>query len=100
MLASEIINYLQENVYSLLRKAAEAKRLLIEEGNRDPTKEEIAERVGITVEKLQRLLQYSRMPLSMQRVVWQSHDTTFQVYNFLHVVQMPSQMEFQHPQTT
>ncbi|KAL6336337.1 hypothetical protein AAG906_014507 [Vitis piasezkii] len=69
---------LPENMYSLLGKVKEAKRLFIQEGHHDPTKEEIAERVGITIEKLQRLLLHTRMPLSMQQPVWADQDTTFQ----------------------
>lgn len=66
-------------MYSLLGKVTEAKRLFVQEGHHDPTKEEIAERVGITVEKLQRLLLHTRTPLSMQQPVWADQDTTYQV---------------------
>ncbi|KAB2622375.1 RNA polymerase sigma factor sigF [Pyrus ussuriensis x Pyrus communis] len=48
-----------------------------EEGNHNPNKE-LARRVGITVEKLQKLLFSTRMPLSMQQPVWADQDTTFQ----------------------
>lgn len=96
LVSEELINYLQENMYSLLGKVKEAKRLFIQEGHHDPTKEEIAERVGITIEKLQRLLLHTRMPLSMQQPVWADQDTTFQVVfsyyvDFLLGVQIPSQ---------
>ncbi|XP_052172540.1 RNA polymerase sigma factor sigF, chloroplastic [Diospyros lotus] len=69
---------LPENVYILLKKVTEAKRLCIQEGNHRPTKEQIAARAGITVEKLERLLFAARMPLSMQQPVWTDQDTTFQ----------------------
>lgn len=71
--------YLQEHVYNLLSKVLEAKRLCIQEGNHCPNKEELATRVGITVEKLDNLLFFTRMPLSMQQPIWPDQDTTFQV---------------------
>ena len=70
---------MQENVYTLLGKVLEAKRTYIQEGNHNPSKEEIAGRVGITVEKLDKLLFSTRMPLSMQQPVWADQKTTFQV---------------------
>lgn len=57
----------------------EAKRSYIQEGNHNPTKEELAKRTGITVDKLERLLFMARMPVSMQRTVWADQATTFQV---------------------
>ncbi|KAL6277666.1 hypothetical protein ACE6H2_021267 [Prunus campanulata] len=76
LLCNEIL--LQENVYSLLGKVLEAKKSCIQEGNHNPNKEELARRVGITVEKLEKLLYATRMPLSMQQPVWADQDTTFQ----------------------
>lgn len=69
---------LPENVHSLLGKVLESKRLLIQGGNHNPTKEELARHVGITVDKLNKLLYTTRMPLSMQQPVWADQDTTFQ----------------------
>lgn len=69
---------LPENIYTLLSKVLEAKRLCIQEGNHSPDKEDLARRVGITVEKLERLMFITRMPLSMQQPVWADQDTTFQ----------------------
>ncbi|XP_048423618.1 RNA polymerase sigma factor sigF, chloroplastic isoform X5 [Pyrus x bretschneideri] len=69
---------LPENVYTLLGKVLEAKKSCIQEGNHNPNKEELARRVGITVEKLQKLLYSTRMPLSMQQPVWADQDSTFQ----------------------
>lgn len=57
----------------------EVKRSYIREGNHDPTTEELAQRVGIPVDKLEKLLFFSRVPLSMQQTVWADQDTTFQV---------------------
>lgn len=70
---------MQENVYTLIAKTLEARRLYIQEGNHYPSKEDLAKRVGITVEKLEKLLFATRMPLSMQQPVWADQDTTFQV---------------------
>ncbi|KAJ4704926.1 RNA polymerase sigma factor [Melia azedarach] len=69
---------LPENVYTLLGKVLEAKRLCIQEGNRFPAKEDLAKRVGITVEKLEKVIFMTRMPLSMQQPVWADQDTTYQ----------------------
>lgn len=69
---------LPENVYSLLGKLMEAKRSCVREGSHYPTKEELARRVGITVDKLEKLLFSTRMPLSMQQAVWADQETTFQ----------------------
>jgi len=74
--------YFQENFYALLGKIAEAKKSYIKEGDPHPTKEEIAERVGITVDRLEMLLLSTRTPLSMERAVWANSDTTFQVGPF------------------
>ncbi|OMO72440.1 RNA polymerase sigma-70 [Corchorus capsularis] len=69
---------LPENVYYRLNKVFEAKKSCIQEGNHSPSKEEVARRVGITVDKLDRLLLTTRMPLSMQQPIWSDQDTTFQ----------------------
>lgn len=66
-------------MYGLLSKVKEAKKCCIQQGIYHPTKEEIALRAGITVEKLEKLLFATRMPLSMQQPVWTDQDTTFQV---------------------
>lgn len=69
---------LPENMYGLLSKVLEARKSCIQEGHHNPTTEELALRVGITVEKLQKLLFFMRNPLSMQQPVWTDQDTTFQ----------------------
>ncbi|KAF3438777.1 hypothetical protein FNV43_RR21541 [Rhamnella rubrinervis] len=68
-----------ENVYTLIAKVLDARRLYIREGNHYPSKEDLAKRVAITVEKLEKLLFTTGMPLSMQQPVWADQDTTFQV---------------------
>jgi len=69
----------QENLYRLLGKVIEAKKSFIQEGNIHPSKEELARRVGITIDKLETLLFASRHPISMQQTVWADQETTFQV---------------------
>ncbi|POO01707.1 RNA polymerase sigma factor [Trema orientale] len=69
---------LPENMYTLLGKVLEAKRLCIQEGNHNPSKEDLARCVGITVERLEKLLCITRRPLSMQQPVWADQETTFQ----------------------
>lgn len=72
---------LQENVYALLSKVSDAKKLCIQQGIHQPTKEDIAARAGISMERLQALLHSARSPLSIQRPVWTDQDTTLQVLN-------------------
>ncbi|KAK7285025.1 hypothetical protein RJT34_19782 [Clitoria ternatea] len=80
---------LPENLYSLLGKVTEAKKSCIREGNFHPTKEELARRVGITVDKLEILLFASRIPISMQRTVWADQDTTFQEITADSTIEIP-----------
>ncbi|CAK9320090.1 unnamed protein product [Citrullus colocynthis] len=69
---------LPENVYGLLGKVTEAKNYFVRAGNYKPSKEELAARAGITVERLDKLLFMSRIPRSLQQCVWADQDTTFQ----------------------
>lgn len=69
----------QENVYALLAKVYEAKKICIQKGNHQPTKEDIAVCAGLSVERLEKLLFTARMPLSLQKPVFMDQDTTFQV---------------------
>lgn len=68
---------LPENAFARLKSIREARRLCIQEGLL-PTNEEIAKRVGITVQKLEILLLNSRYPISIQRRPWLDQDVTFQ----------------------
>ncbi|KAL0375062.1 UNVERIFIED_CONTAM: RNA polymerase sigma factor sigF, chloroplastic [Sesamum radiatum] len=80
---------LPENVYSLLSKVYEAKKLCIQQGNHLPTKEDIAACAGMSVEGLERLLYTARMPLSLQKPVWTDQDTTFQEITADTTVEVP-----------
>ncbi|VVB02425.1 unnamed protein product [Arabis nemorensis] len=69
---------LPENVYMLLGKVSEARKTCLQEGNYRPSKEQIAGHVGVSTEKLDKLLYNTRTPLSMQQPIWADQDTTFQ----------------------
>ncbi|PIA31097.1 hypothetical protein AQUCO_05300136v1 [Aquilegia coerulea] len=81
---------LPESVYNILRKVKNAKTECIQEGC-DPTNEELARRIGITVEKLASILASTQMPLSMQQPVWADQDTTFQEITADTAVESPDQ---------
>ncbi|CAH8387172.1 unnamed protein product [Eruca vesicaria subsp. sativa] len=69
---------LPENVYMLLGKVSEARKTCVQEGNYRPSKEELASHVGVSTEKLDKLLYNTRTPLSMQQPIWSDQDITFQ----------------------
>lgn len=69
----------QESAYALLYKVVEAKRLCIKDGNHRPKTEDIAARVGMTVEKLESFLSSVRKPVSIDQPVWTDQSTTYQV---------------------
>ncbi|KAL8168040.1 hypothetical protein V2J09_009539 [Rumex salicifolius] len=69
---------LPENVYTLQGKVIEAKKAYIQQERKHPSKEELAQRVGITVDKLQNLLFLTRTPISLDQPAWTDQDTTFQ----------------------
>ncbi|URD82943.1 RNA polymerase sigma factor [Musa troglodytarum] len=73
---SKLSNH-SENVFARLKSIRQARRLCLQEGLL-PTNEEIAKRVGITVQKLENLLLNSRNPISIQRRPWLDQDVTFQ----------------------
>ncbi|WOK98981.1 RNA polymerase sigma factor sigF, chloroplastic [Canna indica] len=66
---------LTDTVFAFLKEIKYARRLCIQDGHL-PTNEEIAERVGITAKKLEKLLLVSRDPVSIHQRIWQ--DITFQ----------------------
>ncbi|XP_022634955.1 RNA polymerase sigma factor sigF, chloroplastic isoform X4 [Vigna radiata var. radiata] len=78
-----------ENLYRLLGKVIEAKKLFIQEGNINPSKEELARRVGITIDKLETLVFASRNPISMQQAVWADQETTFQEITADSAIEIP-----------
>ncbi|XP_039138442.1 RNA polymerase sigma factor sigF, chloroplastic [Dioscorea cayenensis subsp. rotundata] len=86
-LKSRIIR-LPENIYALLKTIRAARRSCIQEG-RVPTKEELARRVGITVEKLQNTLALSRNPISIQERPWADQDVTLQEITADPVIETP-----------
>lgn len=72
----------QDNVYGLLYKITEAKRLCIQDGHHNPTNKDIAARAGMTVEKLERLLMAARSPISLEQSAWADQNTTYHVCFF------------------
>ncbi|WJX18141.1 hypothetical protein P8452_07975 [Trifolium repens] len=69
---------LPEKVFHKLSKVLDAKKLYMEEGNLNPTKEELARRAGMTTSKVDSLLLVSRIPISMQKTVGAETDTLLQ----------------------
>ncbi|CAA6667533.1 unnamed protein product [Spirodela intermedia] len=68
---------LPENVYALLKKIKNTRVLYIQEGH-VPTNEELARRVGISKERLERVLTSARSPVSIQDRAWTDQDITVQ----------------------
>nr|AKC88772.1 sigma factor [Geranium maderense] len=58
------------HIHNLLGKIRKAKKLFNEEGNSNPTDEEIAKRVNITVYKLRIIRIRAREPISLEQTVW------------------------------
>lgn len=79
---------LKDTAYNLLSKVMEAKKLSIEDGNHQPKTEDIAARVGMTVEKLQRFLCSVRKPVSIDQPIWRGQDTTYQVSFYAALISM------------
>nr|AKC88775.1 sigma factor [Monsonia emarginata] len=77
MLEITTINRLPSHIHALVGKIWKAKRLYGEEGNYNPSNEELAKRVNIPVDKLQKVLLYTRKPISMERNVWGDDGVTF-----------------------
>ncbi|XP_045792576.1 RNA polymerase sigma factor sigF, chloroplastic-like [Trifolium pratense] len=69
---------LPEKVFNKLSKVMEAKKLYMEEGNLNPSKEELGRRVGMTAGKVESLLFVARTPISMQKTVGADTDTILQ----------------------
>lgn len=68
---------LPENVFGLLKKIKDARRLCIQEGH-IPDNRELAKRVGIRIERLESLLKSARSPCSIQERAWIDQDVTYQ----------------------
>ncbi|XP_078175035.1 RNA polymerase sigma factor sigF, chloroplastic-like isoform X2 [Carex rostrata] len=65
-------------LFELLRKIKKEKKLCIQEGCA-PQEEEIARRVGITTQKLRKVLWYGREPVSLdKRIIWHGLVVTYQ----------------------
>jgi RNA polymerase primary sigma factor len=65
--------------------------MLIQEHGRQPRDEEIAELVGLTVEKLQSVVKSAKAPGSMERPIGKERDTTVGVSPQVKVLPSASQ---------
>lgn len=66
----------QIHLYEVISRINKAKKMLVQEHGRQPRDEEIAELVGLTVEKLQSVVKSARAPGSMERPIGIEKDTT------------------------
>ncbi|KAL3689865.1 hypothetical protein R1sor_016174 [Riccia sorocarpa] len=64
------------HVYELLSRVTKAKSMLAAEHGRAPRDEEVAEIVGLTVEKLKMVIKSAKSPKSMEFPVGKNNDTT------------------------
>lgn len=79
---------LPENVFALLKRIKDARKLCIQEGH-NPTNEELAKRTGIKIKRLESLLSNSRNPLSIQERAWLDQDVTIQEITADPMVEIP-----------
>lgn len=66
----------QIHLYEVISRINKAKKTLFQEHGRQPRDEEIAEVVGLTVEKMQSVVKSARAPTSMERPIGKERDTT------------------------
>lgn len=64
------------HLYEVISRINRAKKMLVQEHGRQPRDEEIAELVGLTVEKLQSVVKSAKAPGSMERPIGKERDTT------------------------
>ncbi len=65
------------HMIDVLSKLRNLQKLLVQEKRREPTMGEIAERAGISVEEVRRVLDIGRHPVSLDRPVGDSEDAAF-----------------------
>lgn len=68
--------FYQIHLYEVISRINKAKKMLIQEHGRQPHAEEIAELVGLTVEKMQTIIKSARAPTSMERPIGEEKSTT------------------------
>lgn len=64
------------HLYEVISRINKAKKMLVQEHGRQPRDDEVAELVGMTVEKLQVVMKAARAPGSMERPIGKEKDTT------------------------
>ena len=63
------------HVVEVINKLRRIQRELLQDLGRDPTYEELAKEMGITVEKVQEIQQYARQPLSLDQTIGEEGDS-------------------------
>ncbi|KAG0568696.1 hypothetical protein M758_6G035700 [Ceratodon purpureus] len=64
------------HLYEVISRINKAKKMLVQEHGRTPRDEEVAELVGLTVEKMQIIVKSARAPSSMERPIGEDENTT------------------------
>ncbi|XP_024395432.1 uncharacterized protein [Physcomitrium patens] len=64
------------HLYEVISRINKAKRMLVQEHGREARNEEVAELVGLTVEKLKSVVKSAKAPGSMERPIGKDGDTT------------------------
>ncbi len=75
-----------------INKLARTQRKLTQELRRDPTPEELAEALHMTVEKVQQIQKIAQEPVSLETPVGEEDDST--LGDFVHDVELPNPLEF------
>jgi RNA polymerase primary sigma factor len=63
-------------LYEVISRINKAKKMLAQEHGRQPHDEEVAELVGMTVDKLKTVVKSARAPTSMERPIGKEKDST------------------------
>ncbi len=75
-----------------INKLARTQRKLTQELRRDPTPEELAEALHMTVEKVQQIQKIAQEPVSLETPVGEEDDST--LGDFVHDVELPNPLEY------
>ena len=79
------------HMVDMINKALRTKRTLLQEYGREPTDEEVAEQLGISVDKMQEIINVSRVPLSLDTPIGDTESIPLE--DFIKDDQMPSTQE-------
>ena len=75
-----------------INKLARTQRKLTQELRRDPTPEELADALHLTVEKVQQIQKIAQEPVSLETPVGEEDDST--LGDFVHDVELPNPLEY------